>query len=461
MQLELPYSFLNSLQTVKGFDRNNFIEAHTLNKPVTSIRLNPAKLKNAKDDSFLASLLDEKVPWSKNGYYLKGRPSFTLDPWFHAGAYYVQEASSMFLEQALEQCLPKNIPLRILDLCAAPGGKSTHIQSVISPESLLVSNEVIKPRVNILTENITKWGACNVVVTNNDPKDFNRLPHFFDCIVVDAPCSGSGLFRKDPDAVTGWSLQAVNHCSQRQQRILADVMGALKPGGILIYSTCSYSYEENELISDWICESGEFTGMPVNPSQLNGIIETKSNLSKSPGYRFYPDKLKGEGFYISVFKKKGEANLLHEFKIKNKPELVSKSAQQILAAYFTHKNYFNFLKWQDDILAIPAPLFNAVLYLQQNLYIKKAGINMGQLIRDQLIPSHDLVLSKAMAPVLPLVKVNEQTALDFLRKKEIHIEASHKGWSILQYKGLPLGLIKILQGRINNYYPAAWRILNK
>lgn len=461
MQVELPYSFLNSLQTVKGFRENKFIEAHTLHKPVTSIRINPAKLKNAKADTLLTTWLHERVPWSTCGYYLNERPSFTLDPWFHAGAYYVQEASSMFLEQALRQCLPQNVPLRILDLCAAPGGKSTHIQSVISPRSLLVSNEVIKTRVNILTENLIKWGTGNVVVTNNDPKDFNRLPHFFDCIVVDAPCSGSGLFRKDPDAVKEWSLQSVELCSQRQQRILADVLNALKPGGILIYSTCSYSYEEDERISDWICETGDFTGIPIQISQLPGIVETFSKHSKSPGYRFYPDRLKGEGFYLSVFQKKGDAASRPHEKLKNKPVLASKAEQQVLANYLQDTIPFDFLKWKEDVLAIPNHLLQAVLYLQQNLYIKKAGINMGQLIRNQYIPSHEWALSEPMAPVLPVAEVDEQTALDYLRKNEIHINASHRGWSILQYRGLPLGLIKILPGRINNYYPAGWRILNK
>ena len=166
----------------------------------------------------------ERVPWSSSGYYLPERPFFTFDPLLHAGVYYVQEASSMFLEQALKQTVSLDQPLKVLDLCAAPGGKSTLLQSLINSDSLLVSNDVIRSRANILEENLTKWGAENVVVTNNDPKDFTRLENFFDVIVVDAPCSGSGLFRRDPEAINEWSVQNVALCSQRQQRILADII---------------------------------------------------------------------------------------------------------------------------------------------------------------------------------------------------------------------------------------------
>src|ERR1044071_5586576 len=194
----------------------------------------------------------DKIPWTEYGHYLSQRPSFTFDPLFHAGCYYVQEASSMFLEQALKQTIDLSKPLRVLDLCAAPGGKSTHILSLISKDSLLVSNEVIRSRAKILKDNIVKWGYSNVVVTNNDPKDFQRLENHFDVIVVDAPCSGSGLFRREPEAIEEWSINNVQLCCQRQQRILADIIPALKGGGILIYSTCSYSPQEDEQIVQWM-----------------------------------------------------------------------------------------------------------------------------------------------------------------------------------------------------------------
>ena len=290
--MKIPTAFLQSLQNVKGFDEEAFLSTHSNGEQVTSIRLNPAKSLHLKIQ--YASF--EKVPWSSYGYYLPERPSFTLDPNFHAGAYYVQEASSMFLEEVIKQTADFSQALRVLDLCAAPGGKSTLLQSIISKESILISNEIIKPRVNILAENMAKWGSANVFVTSNEPKDFQKLPGYFDIILVDAPCSGSGLFRKDPAAIDEWSLNNVHMCSIRQQQILADVLPALKPGGTLIYATCSYSVEEDEAIADWLVEKQNLVPAPLQLREEWNIVQTFSMQHKVPGYRFYPDKLKGEGF---------------------------------------------------------------------------------------------------------------------------------------------------------------------
>ncbi|HEY1033070.1 MAG TPA: RsmB/NOP family class I SAM-dependent RNA methyltransferase, partial [Flavipsychrobacter sp.] len=228
--IHLPEILLKNLQGVKGFNKEAFIAAHQ-QAAVTSVRLNPYKVSGVFHNA-------EKVPWCSEGRYLDARPVFTLDPLFHAGAYYVQEASSMFLQQALKATVPDNNNLRVLDLCAAPGGKSTLIASLLGKDSLLVSNEVIRTRASILEENMSRWGYMNTWVTSNDPKDFGKLKGYFDVIVVDAPCSGSGLFRKDERALGEWSEANVALCSGRQQRILADVWPALKEGGVLIYATC-------------------------------------------------------------------------------------------------------------------------------------------------------------------------------------------------------------------------------
>ena len=231
MPVHLPNDLLNSLEGIKGFDKEAFVKVHESGEQVTSIRVNPFKSSMVNGQWSMSPhihnsplTIDDKIPWTAYGYYLSSRPSFTFDPLFHAGCYYVQDASSMFLEQALKQSVDLSAPLKILDLSAAPGGKSTHILSLISNNSLLVSNEVIRSRANVLKDNLVKWGCNNVIVTNNDPKDFQKLENYFDVIVVDAPCSGSGLFRREPEAIEEWSEQNVTLCSQRQQRILADVL---------------------------------------------------------------------------------------------------------------------------------------------------------------------------------------------------------------------------------------------
>ncbi len=452
----LPSLLLQSLQNVKGFNEDDFVAVHESGEQITSIRINPAKTFPPNEHFNIL----EKVPWSTNGYYLKERPSFTLDPLFHAGAYYVQEASSMFLEEVVKQKCDLTKPLRVLDLCAAPGGKSTLLQSIISEESLLVSNEVIKARVNILAENITKWGAANVIVTNNDAKDFQRLPDFFDVIVVDAPCSGSGLFRKDNNAINEWSAGSVEMCSLRQQRILTDVLPSLKPGGILIYSTCSYSESENEQIEDILVAELGMENLAINITGFEGIVETVSEKKQCKGYRFYPDKIRGEGFFIAAFKK-NVAVFETEKRIKYKDLRISKTAQEIVNNYVLENEKYTFIAQKDDILAIPTEVLNASYEVQFALYIKQAGIKLGTLIRNELIPAHDFAVSKIVSDKIKKIEVSLNQAQDFLRRKELVIDTDIQGWAILIYKGTNIGLVKVLPGRINNYYPKELRILNK
>jgi 16S rRNA C967 or C1407 C5-methylase (RsmB/RsmF family)/NOL1/NOP2/fmu family ribosome biogenesis protein len=455
-------ALLDSLEAVKGFERQPFTAVHASGKQVVSIRMNPAKA-NINDLSYPGH---SKVSWSRQGYYLDQRPSFTIDPLFHAGAYYVQEASSMFIEEALRQCCDLSASLKVLDLCAAPGGKSTLVQSLLSAESLLVSNEVIKTRVTILAENICKWGAANVVVTNNDPKDFQRLPEYFDVIVVDAPCSGSGLFRKDPVAVDEWSLDNVALCSQRQQRILADILPSLKPGGLLLYATCSYSENEDEYICDQLLAEKQHGLNSIRLALQDdwGIVETLSKVHNAYGYRFFPDKLPGEGFFLSAFRKdSGAEGYEHsqQSSIKNKALLLTKAEEEVVRPYVSAETSLSFFKWKDEILAIPANLLSELLLLQSVLYIKKAGVTIGKLIRQELLPDHELALATIQANNLPSIDLDLDMALQYLRRADVQINSILKGWVLVKYKHLSLGWIKILPGRINNYYPKDWRILNK
>lgn len=466
----LPPALLESLQNIKGFDEAAFKQVHQSGAQITSVRLNPKKIGNLQSTIYNTEL--ERVPWNENGYYLKERPSFTLDPLFHAGAYYVQEASSMFLEEALKQTVDLSSPLKVLDLCAAPGGKSTLIQSVISNESLLVSNEVIKTRVNILSENITKWGAANVIVTNNDPGDFKRLANYFDVIVVDAPCSGSGLFRKDVDAINEWSENNVALCAQRQQRILADIMPSLKDGGVLIYSTCSYSRQEDEEIADWLADELKVESVKLKVEEDWGIVETVSEKSGSFGYRFYPDKVKGEGFFIAAFKKTSGAGLSDDVKKhglasgkakeKNKKDaVVTDKEVEALKPYLLNTDDFFFFKQNEEVVALPVHLENELAIIQSALYIKKAGVKLGSIIRNELIPAHELAVSNIINAAVPRLEIDKETALQYLRRADIVPDSELRGWVLLTHQHLPLGWIKAMPGRINNYYPKEWRILNK
>ncbi len=469
--MHLPPAFISSLQNISGFDKEAFERVHQSGEKITSIRINPFKRNQQQVtvNQQRPTTNEKKIPWCQSGSYLSKRPSFTLDPLFHAGAYYVQEASSMFLEEVLKQTVDLSQPIKVLDLCAAPGGKSTLIQSLIAAESLLVSNEVIKTRVDILSENITKWGAANVIVTSNDPNNFQRLPNYFDVIVVDAPCSGSGLFRKDPDAINEWSLQNVQLCSQRQQRIMADVLPALKEGGVLIYSTCSYSEEEDEQIADWLIEGfkaclphRQVESLKLEVEGSWGIVQTQSAQHNAYGYRFYPDKVKGEGFFIAAFKKLQSAtNEKISVKQKGKSEKLSAREIDTVKRYLKNADDFFFIKQHEATIAVPLHFENDLAIIQSSLYIKKAGVKLGTIIRNELIPDHELAISTIINPGLPVLEADEATALQYLRKQEIKIDTAIRGWALISHRQLPLGWVKILPNRINNYYPKDWRILNK
>ncbi|MBO4986505.1 MAG: RsmB/NOP family class I SAM-dependent RNA methyltransferase, partial [Paludibacteraceae bacterium] len=262
----LPVEFIESLHEQLAPNEVQQLCQALETTPVTSIRLND------KIDYLTFECDTDEVPWHEDGYYLSERPQFTLDPLFHAGCYYVQEASSMFVECALQQYLSRDSV--VLDLCAAPGGKSTLISQYLGDAGLLVSNEVVRQRVFILSENIQKWGNGNTVVTHNQAADFGmRLPSLFDCILVDAPCSGEGMFRKDDGAISEWSEKNVNACVERQRKIVQDVWDALRPGGLLIYSTCTFNPWENEENVEWIAETLGADILPVNIHPSWGITE--------------------------------------------------------------------------------------------------------------------------------------------------------------------------------------------
>jgi len=437
---------LTDLGQVKGFDKGAFIAVHET-AAVTSVRLHPVKQTEVFENY-------EEVPWCTEGRYLPERPVFTTDPLYHAGAYYVQEASSMFLSHVVQQLIPDRNNLRVLDLCAAPGGKSTLIASLLEKDCLLISNEVIRARASILEENITRWGYMNTWVASNDPKDFGKLKGYFDVIVVDAPCSGSGLFRKDERALDEWSEANVQLCAQRQQRILADVWPALKENGILIYATCSYSPQEDEEILDWLADDFEVTSLPVQLREEWGVVETTSTKHQFKGYRFFPYKVQGEGFFIAAVRKNNEESELKQPRFK--PAHDSKVYQQ--CKHLLQSDDWICLADKEGYMAINSQHERDLNLLQQYVYLRKTGLQLGSPVKNDWLPAHEVALSINRSQSLPSIEVNKEQALKFLKKEDAGIVGLEKGWYLVTYAGLGLGWIKALGNRVNNYLPKNWRI---
>ncbi|MBX2962430.1 MAG: rRNA methyltransferase [Cyclobacteriaceae bacterium] len=449
-EIQLPEDFFNAMQDTLGESFPDFINSFH-QEPLTSIRLNPQKPFEQK--------LNSTIPWCSTGFYLEQRPVFTLDPCFHAGAYYVQEASSMFLEQVFRQLNLDQDPICILDVSAAPGGKSTHLASLMHRESLLVANEVIRSRASILHENITKWGTGNVMITNNDPDAFGKLPGFFDMILVDAPCSGEGLFRKDANAMQEWSLEHVAHCSKRQRRILNDVWPALKTDGLLVYSTCTYNRFENEENIQWLTEQHGIESLPLKIEKHWGIEEVKyKNLY---GYRFYPHKLNGEGFFISVLQKKEQQQTTthgRKSKTSQPPQTILAELQQ----WIQHPEDYDLELSGDRVIVSARKLAVHYKTLKDNLKVVSYGTPIATIKGNKLIPEHELALATLLnQPNFRTIDLTLEQALAFLRKENIRLNIYEKGFSLATYKGLPLGWMNVLDNRVNNLYPKAWRIRMK
>ena len=455
MPTHLPSSFLKSLQGTTGFDEAAFIQIHESAGQVTSIRLNPLKTTVA------TNLLPEQsvIPWCGTGRYLAERPSFTFDPVFHGGAYYVQEASSMFIDHILKHIYKQNPqPKRVLDLCAAPGGKSTLLSAAL-PDSFIVSNEVIKTRVSILAENIAKWGSENVFVTSNDPKDFQKLPGYFDLMVIDAPCSGSGLFRKDSNAIGEWSEANVQMCSLRQQRIISDTVGSLQQNGHLIYSTCSYSSQEDESVCDWIVEQFGLEPVAIPLDDIWGVINTRSEKYAVPGYRFFPDKVEGEGFFVACFRQPVLVDEYYGYSTTLTP--ISKKDKQLVETFIPQIDDYVLTGYKEIIIASPKKWESEIATIHKTLNLRKSGIAVGEIKGKDFIPHHELALSHLLSTDIPFANLDKATALHYLRRQDFATEISLKGWTLCRYEDINLGWMKVLPNRVNNYYPVNWRILKR
>lgn len=449
--MALPKEFINILGEILEADERDRLLNALQTEPQVSIRFNP--LIPEAESLALQSLecsADGRVPWAGNAVYLDHRPQFTLDPLIHMGCYYVQEASSMFLEQAVRKCVSG--PVKALDLCAAPGGKSTLLASLLPEGSLLVSNEIQRGRAQILAENMTKWGRTGVMVTCNTPKQIGQSNLMFDLIAVDAPCSGEGMFRKDEGAVTDWSLQNVEMCSTRQRQIIEDVWPALKPGGYLIYSTCTFNRHEDEDNVQWIIEQfgAEAIKIDTNPKWNIKASLTQDNL---PVYHFMQHLTRGEGFFLCLLRKPdGAFRELPQKPFKADPSVPAECRKWL------NDGYEYYVKG-DSIYALPAPLASDMNQVNKELYSLIPGIEVAVRKGHDWVPAHALAMSDALnTEAFNKVDITRKQALEYLHCDALRLEDAPRGIVLLTYKGIPLGFAKNLGNRANNMYPQEWRI---
>ena len=455
-----PAEFVNGLRESLGPERAERVLAGLAGEPAVSVRVNPFKLTLDGLRAHFGPLAGEGVAWAPDeGFYLTGRPSFTLDPLFHAGAYYVQEASSMFAGVLFERALGglgRRTGLRVLDLCAAPGGKTTQLLSHLDDSSLLVANEVVPARATVLAENVARWGCPNVAVTQSDPSAFTPLRGFFDVVVVDAPCSGEGMFRKDERAVAEWSPDNVRLCAARQRRILADVWPALAPGGFLIYSTCTFNHFEDEDNAAWMAD-----GLGCE------LLEQR---------HFYPGEDRGEGFYAALVRKEGmyAAGGVAAGASSSAPGLVTLEKGSLIKVF-------------------PAACVRDLARLEKVLRVIASGTAVATRKGRDLVPEADYALSASLRQAVPAaekgsaslrhvapvaekgslrnmpsatlrdlsfetVEISHEDALKFLSREQLVLPDAPRGYLLLTRKGLGLGFVKNLGTRTNSLLPATRRI---
>lgn len=442
-------AFKRQIEEILPDEAEQLLQALTT-EPSVSIRVNNRKTPAAPDYAH--------VPWCDCGYYLPRRPQFTFDPLLHGGHYYVQDASSMFIYHILRQ-LADGRDVTYLDLCAAPGGKSTTALEALTDNSLVVCNEIDAGRAQILRENIIKWGYPNTVVTNDNARKLGKLKNFFDIIAADMPCSGEGMFRKDEEAVRQWSPALVAECAERQKEIVDDIWGALKPGGLFIYSTCTFNREENEKTVAYIIENYEAEPIEIATQPEWNIHEGID--TPYPCYRFMPHRTNGEGLFVAVVRKAGEAEggKLKPVKQKGKPAKtlpLPKGCTEMLLS----SEKFTLTATAEAVSAMPADMAERMKQVAAAARTLHCGIPMATLKGKDLIPEHALALSTRLnREAFPFVEIDYATAIAYLRGESVTLDAdTPRGFVVVAYQGSPLGFMKHLGNRSNNNYPKEWRI---
>lgn len=416
-----------------------------------SVRINPFK------ETVTFPWTGRKVPWSGRGMVLDSRPLFTLDPHLHAGAYYVQDSSSMFVGHVFRTVLERRFPdidrpLRVLDLCAAPGGKATDLaaslREAFGDGFILVANEVMKQRASVLADNVALWGDPNVVVTSADPSAFAKMNGWFDVVLADVPCSGEGMFRKDGEAVALWSKDNVALCQARQRRIIGDVWPALADGGVMIYSTCTFNRYENDINVEWIAEELGAEMMSSMVPGMPGVLKTGHGWSLVPGF------VEGEGQYCAVLYKDDCGDIFRAAKaVRRKAPALPRGLPDMFDRPVT------FMQKGETVTAISTVIAQDAEVLSSVVRPLRCGCAVGVFKGIDLVPDADLALSYMLADsAFPSAELTKEQALAFLHRDAVVLPDAPKGFVKVCFGGLALGFVKNLGNRCNNLHPQSRRI---
>ena len=451
----LPVAFTERMRKQLGAEEaERLFEALDSVSPV-AVRLNPAK---CGEEGVWSE--GEVIEWSANGRKLKERPSFTLDTAFHAGAYYVQEAASQFIDYIIsgEELQGK----RVLDMCAAPGGKSTIYSTAVGIDGLVVANEYVRTRANVLADNVRKWGMGNVLVTNNAPEHIAQFEGWFDLVAVDAPCSGEGMFRKEEVAREDWSEDAVKMCAARQLSIVREAWQSLKEGGLFIYSTCTFNDDEDEgVLESFIDEMGEVfePSRKIEVDEKWGVVVGEVGAFQT--FRFFPHKTDSEGLFVAVARKAESATQRTPKARKKVMQEVDKTSRKELSRWLQESDKYTYAMVADTIYAYRTEQFKAVQALSEGLTAIYSGVAMGQIFKGKLKP--DWALSQYVdleRKAVAVVELTEEDALNYLRKRDIAVGDMVDGMNLVTHNGCALGFAKRVGMRSNNLYPNSLKIMN-
>lgn len=444
--MELKPDFKQMLAETMGDEAGRLIGAIAAGGSVTSVRVNAAKGAAVPAGA-------ERVAWCPEGFYCTERPQFTFDPRFHAGQYYVQDASSMFITRVIRQLVAR--PVRYLDLCAAPGGKTTAALSSLPAGSVVVANEVVPQRARVLADNVARWGLTQAVVASDTPRRFGALGAVFDVVAADVPCSGEGMMRKDDEAVAQWSKALVAQCAERQRAIIDDVWPALRQGGLLVYSTCTYNRDENEAIVEYVINNygAEPVAVDIDPSW--GIAPGIGTRARC--YRFFPHRLRGEGLFMAVLRKTDAAPAAPP-RSRTKGTPVQKNIIETAGRWLTGK--YDFGIRGGVVEAYPPEVASLLPLLDGAVNVLRAGVTVAEPKGPKLMPSHGLALSTALSPgAFPAVDIAYSDALRYLRGEPVTVDAP-RGFVLVCCDGVPLGFVNNLGPRANNLYPKPLRIVS-